>query len=167
MAWDDEDDDFDFNEELSDEEREEIDRKLRAEDQARRKHPLFVQAMELMKLARVLDESMSEEEREMQGAMIVESAMMLAPKIAGAMHSGSWLLTMQNAAIIRYHAAYLLTSSHGLRMFTKMDKDYIALFRREVEKFRDLFVAWCAEIHAMPEEEYTDEWGLFIRPKIG
>ncbi|TND10246.1 MAG: hypothetical protein FD123_494 [Bacteroidetes bacterium] len=163
MIDDDDDSGFDFNEEMPDEEREEYEREYREEKRRLKNHPLYIQAMEVLQLARVLNESMTEEEREMQGGLMMQSAYMLAPKIAGAMGSGSWLICMQNAAIIREHANFLLLSSHGLRSFTKTDPEHIKLFRREMESFRALFRDWCKEIHAMPPGEVDDEWGLFIR----
>lgn len=160
MTWD--DDDFGFgDDELSDDDKHEYDKK----NKKRKGHPLMKQAMEMVSLANALHKSMDEKEQQMQGDHILQSAMMMSAKLAGALGSGSWLICMQNAALVRYHAHDLLIASNGLEMFTKTHADHIRHFRKEMEKFRDLFVAWAKEIHAMDPEEYVDEWGLFLHPR--
>lgn len=159
MTWD--DDDFGFDDELSDDERDEFDKK----NKKWKEHPLMVHAYEIVSLANALHKSMDEDEKEMQGDHIMQSAMMMAAKLGGALGSDSWLICMQNAAQVRYHAHDLLVASHGLDMFTETHADHIRHFRAEMEKFRDLFVEWAKEIHAMEPEEYIDEWGLFLHPR--
>ena len=163
------DDDFDFNyDELSPEEKEEIEREMKEKDDYRRNHPIFKQAKKIFGTVDSLLASFKEESHaEMYGGTMMESAMMLAPKLAGAIGSGSWLLSMQNAALIRYHAEYLLTSTSGLKMFEaeegEVDANYVQILRDEVLEFQKLFVEWVKEINRMEHEEYVDEWGLFIR----
>lgn len=159
MTWD--DDDFGFDDELSDDELNEFENK----NKKRKKHPLMVHAYEIVSLANALHKSMDEDEQQMQGDHIMQSAMMMAAKLGGAIGSDSWLICMQNAALVRYHAHDLLVASHGLDMFTETHADHIRHFRAEMEKFRDLFVEWAKEIHAMEPEEYIDEWGLFLHPR--
>jgi hypothetical protein len=50
--------------------------------------------------------------------------------------------------------------------FVKVDKDYRKALRKEMEEFRALFNDWMKEIHAMEEEDYEDEWGLYLRNKF-
>ena len=95
----------------------------------------------------------------------MQSAMMMTAKLSGALGSESWLICMQSASLVRFYANDLLVASNGLKMFTETHADYIRHFRAEMEKFRDLFVAWTKEIHAMDPEEYVDEWGLFLHPR--
>jgi hypothetical protein len=161
---DDDDDFFDFNyDDLSDEEKEEIDREYQAERKAIRTSPLFRKANEIYSTVSALVESLSDEDKNFYQSILLESASILAPKIAGAMGSGNWIICMQNASLIRYHAEYLLTSTSGLKLFTKAEKDYIQLLRIDMEEFRELFKAWVATFAKLDREEYTDEWGLFIR----
>jgi hypothetical protein len=78
---------------------------------------------------------------------------------------------MQNAALIRYHAEHLLTSTSGLKMFNEeesqqnVDSNYVQILREEVLEFQRLFREWVKEINRMEHEEYVDDWGLFIREK--
>jgi len=119
--------------------------------------------MEVLKTTSALVESLSDEDKEFYERTLMESAYTLAPKIAGVMGSESWILSMQNASIIRYHAEYLLTSTSGLRIFTKAEKDYVQVLRTEVEEFRELFKEWVQTFKKLEQEEYVDEWGLFLR----
>lgn len=119
--------------------------------------------MEVLKTTTALVESLSDEDKDFYERTLMESAYMLAPKIAGAMGSESWVLSMQNASIIRYHAEYLLTSTSGLRIFTKAEKEYVQVLRTEVEEFRELFKEWVQEFNKLEEEDYEDEWGLYVR----
>ncbi len=158
------DEDFDFNfEALTPEEMEELEKEQKKRDKKIRTSPVFKKANEVLRTVTALIESLSEEDRKFYESTLTESAMMLSPKIAGAMGSESWLISMQNAAIIRYHAAYLHTSTSGLKMFTSADKDYVQLLRTDMEEFRELFKEWVKSFEKLEDEDYTDEWGLFIR----
>jgi hypothetical protein len=128
-------------------------------------HPLYIKAMDIAGTVDALSDTLSEDEREMYLSTLRESSYILGAKIAGAMGSENWIISMQNAAIIRYHAAYLLISNHNLKEFTKADKKYIKVLRSEVEEFRELFRDWVKTFDDIPreEDEFEDEWGLFIR----
>ena len=163
MTWD--DDDFDFNEELSPEEREELENEMREEERRRKNHPLTKQSKEIYNIVNAIVESLPEDEREMHGGLLLESAMIIEAKIAGAMYSESWLICMQNAAIIRSHAEHLRLSNHSLRAMSSAENDYVDLLRREMETFRELFRDWVKEFDAIDSDEPEDEWGLFVRNK--
>jgi hypothetical protein len=162
MNWEDEDD-FDFNDDMSDEEQNEFEREYEEEKKRRKNHPLVIQGEEIYNTVSAIVECIPDEDREVYASTLMESAMIIPAKIAGAVGCDSWLLSMQNAAIIRYHAEYLLTSTSGLKIFTKTDKDYIKILREEMTRFREIFSEWVQEIHKIPDDEYPDEWGLFIR----
>lgn len=172
MGFTDDDDDDDFNfdyESLSEEEKAEIEKEMREKDEQRDNHPLFKKANDIIDLVTAIVESLPEGVKEIYESTLTESAYMLAPKLAGAMGSESWLICMQNGALIRYHAEYLLTATSGLKMFmeeddVKINQDYIALMRKEMLEFQKLFVEWTKEFNKLEREEYTDEWGLFLRP---
>jgi len=163
MDWDDDDFDFPDFDDLSPEEKEELDKEHQARERRMRNHPLFKKANEVYEVVSALIASLSEEDKEMHEQTLMESSMMLSPKIAGAIGSDSWLICMQNASIIRYHAEYLLTATSGLKMFGKADKNYVQVMRNEVLEFQKLFREWAKSFDEMEHEEYIDEWGLFIR----
>lgn len=158
------DDDFDFNfEDLTPEEQAKIEREMEEKNRRIKNHPLFQKAKEIREIAWTLVDMMPEEDKEMVGSQLLEDASILAPKLAGALESGSWLICMQNASIIRYHAEHLLLFNHTLKEFTTTDKDYIKLLRREMEEFRVLFRKWASTFDQIEKEDYDDDWGLFLR----
>jgi hypothetical protein len=85
MNWKDEDDDFNFNyDDLSPEEKEEIEREMKEKDEYRKNHPLFKQANKIFSTVDSLLASFKEgSHAEMYGDTMMSSAMMLAPKLAG------------------------------------------------------------------------------------
>lgn len=91
------------------------------------------------------------------GAMMV-----LTAKLYAALHSDSYLVCMQNAAIIRSEAEYLRLSSHMLNSSNDYDRAYVAVFREDMEKFRALFAEWAKKIHSMDKDDIEDDWGLFL-----
>lgn len=164
MAWNDDDDDFNFDpDNMSPEEKEELDREMKERHKRIYQHPLFKKAKAVDEMVAALIESLPEQAGEMYGSILRESSMMLAPKLAGALGTDSWLLSMQNAAIIRYHAEYLKTSTSGLKMFDDVDVNYTQLLRKEMTEFQVLFKEWVRSLDKLDDEGYEDEWGLFIK----
>jgi len=163
MAWDD-DDDMNFNfEDLSPEENERLEREIQEKDEKIFSHPLYLKAEEIYKIVQTMSDTMDENEREMHMSTLRESAMMLAPKFAGAMTSESWTLCMQNASIMRYHAQYLHTSTSMLHEMSDIPEEYVKVLRSEMEEFRDLFKEWIKTFKDLEDEGIEDEWGLFLR----
>ncbi|MCE3279724.1 MAG: hypothetical protein K0S44_1915 [Bacteroidetes bacterium] len=162
--WNDDDDD-DFrkdDDELSEEEMKKFEWQRKEKYKAIHNHPLYILAVEIMETVNALNESIvDEQDRQMYEMTLTESSLMLAPKIAGAMGSGSRILSLQNAAIIRYHAEFLLTSTSGLKSLDSVDKKYVQLLREDMIEFRTLFKEWVKEIKKMKKDDYEDEWGLY------
>ncbi len=164
MGWDDDDNDFNFgDEEMSPEESERISREINERNEMIHNHPLYLKADEIFHTVHTMSETLDEEEREMHMRTLLESAMMLAPKFAGAMASESWTVSMQNAAIMRYHAQYLHTSTSMLHEMSGVPEEYVKVLRREMEEFRKLFKAWVKTFKDLEDEGIEDEWGLFER----
>lgn len=162
---DDEDDlDFDFNQEFSDEENTEFEKQQKEEEHRLNTHPLFLQANEVLHIVDVmLDTSQDEEIKKSFTETLRDSAIIILAKLSSGLTSKSYVQCMQKASIIRDHADYMLLSNHMLSHLKAFDPKYIKMFREEMEKFRELFKLWAAEIHKM-EPDYEDEdWGLFIK----
>lgn len=147
-------DDFDFSD---------ADNQFESRHERLKKFPLYIKSMEILDTVDAICESMAQKDNDVYSSILRESAMMIPPKIAGAFGSGSWLISMQNAAIIRYHAEYLLTSTSGLKHFTKTDKKYIQVMRDDLLEFRELFAKWVAEFDDLGNDGLDDQWGLFKR----
>lgn len=163
---DDEDEGFSFDfdeEELNDEEAE---RQLREDQERIQNHPMTIHAEEIYHLTEALIASLrpkpgfEEMHDEEAGSEIRHAAMMLGPKISGALASKEYTYAMQNAAIIRDNAEYLRLCTNTLHHFYEVDKKHLRLHRSEMEKFRKLFKEWVKEIKDY-EKLGEDDWGLF------
>lgn len=161
---DDDDDDFNFDfGELSPEEEERLEREYREKQEKMRNHPLTIKANEIYDVVSAFIESLDGDAKEMYASTLMESALIINGKIAGALGSESWLVCMQNASLIRYHAEYIHTSTSGLRAFAETDENYVQVLRTTMQEFRELFKEWVKTFGSLDREDYTDEWGLFLR----
>jgi len=150
-------DDFNFSDDDSD------DAGFEKEKRDFRKFPLYLKATEILHTVKALCDSLEGDDSEMYSHSLRESSMIIPAKIAGAYGANNWLICMQNASLIRYHAEYLLTSTSGLKAMTKADKSYIKVMRTEMEEFREMFNQWVCTFETLEKDDYEDEWGLFIR----
>jgi len=158
------DDDFDMDDFLSDEENEELNREMQRRRRSVKDHPLFMQVREASKTLETLLESAESSKEEMESftASLTGAMMVITAKLYSALSSDSYLVCMQNAALIRNEAEYLRLSSHMLNASKDYDKAYVSVFREDMEKFRILFAEWAKEIRQMDKGEIDDEWGLFL-----
>lgn len=134
-----------------------------------RKHsPLYQKAEEIFKLTHALIEIIPKDNEYLQetcAKFMMEDAMMITSKIAGAEGVDLYDLKMENAAIIRKCARQLYVSAGSLRFEEDIkDKEYIELLRNEIEEFRLLFVDWVATFD--PWNYIIDRWGLFNPPGV-
>lgn len=95
---------------------------------------------------------------------MMQNALMIPAKIAGAEGADIYDLRMENAAIIRKAARELITDACGLQMSGFKDVEYLDLLRREMEEFRILFAKWVASFD--PDNYIIDRWGLFNPPGV-
>lgn len=172
MFFDNDDDQMDdlnaWYENLSEEEKEKMKRESELKWAKMENHPLYRKAEEIVEIVDCIIDSLPEDERDFHEP-VRESAMMLAPKFAGAYDSDLWLLMMQNAAIMRYHAQYVATGTYGFNITgeTQVDERYIELLRKEMREYKKLFNEWMETVHATerdPEMD-QDDWGVFVRPE--
>ncbi len=128
-----------------------------------KKHYLQLHINELSNTIKVLLESVDSNYDfiNSQKEIIQQSLLIIKAKLYSALRSDSYLVCMQNAAIIRYHAEYLKTSYHTLNDTGLFNTSYVKVFRNEMEEFRELFIVWINDIKQMDREGIEDEWGLF------
>jgi hypothetical protein len=91
--------------------------------------------------------------------MMMEDAMMLAPKIAGAEGGDLFSLRMESAVLIQYHAKQLSIQTNTLSYEKMVDQKYVKLLREEIEEFRKLFVLWVDTFDNM--NDIYDGWIRF------
>jgi hypothetical protein len=96
---------------------------------------------------------------------MMEDAMIIPAKIAGAEAGDLYDLRMENAAIIRKAARDLYVHAGSLRFEESItDQDYILLLRTEIDEFRLLFIDWVASFDMW--NYIKDDWGLFNPPGV-
>lgn len=134
------------------------------------KMPIYKKAWEIMLLGRKIGSLVSKEDvetaDEAEGEMlenyatyIIENALIIPAKIAGAEGADIYDIRMENASIIRKSAREILTSCSGMQLCGYQDNDYIELLRNEIEEFRIIFAEW---VKSFDSNNYMiDRWGLF------
>ena len=130
--------------------------------------PLYQKALEIFKLTRGLIEIVPEDNEFLQETTVkfmMEDAMIIPAKIAGAHGIDLYDLKMENAAIIRKAARELMVRAGSLAYEDDIkDKEYITLLRNTIEEFRLLFIDWVASFD--PWNYIIDRWGLFNPPGV-
>jgi len=130
--------------------------------------PLYQKAWEIFKLTRGLIEIVPKDNEFLQETTVkfmMEDAMIIPAKIAGAHGIDLYDLKMENAAIIRKAARELMVRAGSLAYEDDIkDKEYIILLRNTIEEFRLLFIDWVASFD--PWNYIIDRWGLFNPPGV-
>ena len=98
-------------------------------------------------------------------SIMLEDAMLLTVKVAGATAGALYDLKMEAAAIIRKAARELMVQNHSLEMFGFEHVEYYDIVRNLLEEYRLLFIDWVA---GFDKWDYViDRWGLFNPPGVG
>ncbi|MEN9907061.1 MAG: hypothetical protein RLZZ540_202 [Bacteroidota bacterium] len=130
--------------------------------------PLYQKAEQIYKITRGLVEIVPADNEFLQETTVrfmLENAMIIPAKIAGAEAVELYDLKMENATIIRKAARELSVHAGSLRFEEAItDQDYIHLLRKEIEEFRLLFIDWVAGFDIW--NYIKDNWGLFNPPGI-
>ena len=110
--------------------------------------PLYQKAEQIFKITQGLVEIVPAENQFLQETTVrfmLEDAMIIPAKIAGAQGVELYDLKMENATIIRKAARDLYVQAGSLRFHEDVqDKDYVNLLRDEIDEFRLLFIDWVA-----------------------
>ena len=132
------------------------------------KMPIFQKAEQILKLTEGLVQIIPAENEFLQETTVrfmLENAMIIPAKIAGAEAGDLYDLRMENAAIIRKAARELYVQAGSLRYEDGItDIDYIYLLRNTIEEFRFLFIDWVASFDVW--NYIKDSWGLFNPPGV-
>lgn len=123
-------------------------------------HPLMRKANEIVSLAHALVGSLDEARKELYGGMMMEDAMVMSAKFAGAEGVNDYILKMENATIMKVHARHLNSMTYQLAMEETHAEEHLNLLREAIEEFKILFVAWVKSFDSA--DKYDDGWGLFL-----
>ncbi|MCH7407994.1 hypothetical protein MM239_01190 [Belliella sp. DSM 111904] len=123
-------------------------------------HPLKQKAKDIFGLTKALVGSLDEARKELYGGLMLESAVLLSSKFAGAHPVDDYIIKMENAVIMKVHAKSLHSLTYQLAMEGTHAEDHLQLLRDAIDEFRGLFKAWIKGFD--DSERYDDGWGLFL-----
>jgi hypothetical protein len=127
-----------------------------------RELPIFKKAHEILEITKAITDAIDEEEDIFQMRdFMMNNAMTMTSKIAGAEGAGLYSLRMENAVLIKLAACELKTQTNMLRMDNLTDSQYIQLLRDEIDNFKPLFIEWIKGFD--PNDDINDGW-LYIMP---
>lgn len=107
----------------------------------------------------IVDSIDSEQDILRYSDFMMEDAMIINAKIAGAEGGDLYNIRMENAVIIKIHAKSLMTYSRALKFDNILDPVYLELLYNELEEFRLLFIDWVNSFDV--SNNIPDGWGIF------
>ena len=116
-------------------------------------------AKEIVGLTKALVGSLDEARRELYGSIMMEDAMLMSSKFAGAEGIPDFVLKMENAVLMKVHAKSLHTMTYQLAMEETHAEEHLQLLREAIEEYRKLFLEWITGFD--PSEKHDDGWGIF------
>jgi hypothetical protein len=90
---------------------------------------------------------------------MLQDAMIINAKIAGAEGGDLYSLRMENAVIIKIHAKSLITFTEGLKYENILSPEYFEMLIKELEEFRHIFIEWVNSFDKT--NNIPDGWGIF------
>lgn len=129
--------------------------------------PIFKKGQEIYDVVRQIADLIPEENDHLSFTkqIMLEDAMLLTVKIAGAEGGQLYDIKMEAAAIIRKAAMELMIQNHSLKMFGFEHVEYYKIVRDLIEEYRLLFIDWVAGFDKW--NYMIDRWGLFNPPGVG
>lgn len=125
--------------------------------------PIYKKALEILDLTEQIVDTFKDEGRaKYHRELMLQDAMIIPAKIAGAEAMDDYILKMENATVIKIHARSLLTQTSSAKYLDLQDERYLKLLRDEIELFRQLFLRWIEGFENGTTKE-GDGWGLFVK----
>lgn len=132
-----------------------------------KKLPIYKKGLEIFEVVDHICQLIPEDD-EMLGhvkSVMLEDAMLLTVKVAGATAGQLYDIKMEAATIIRRAARELMIQNHSLEMFGFEHVEYFQIVRNLLEEYRVLFIEWVAGFDKW--DYIIDRWGLFNPPGVG
>ncbi|MBS1513371.1 MAG: hypothetical protein JST86_21215 [Bacteroidetes bacterium] len=93
---------------------------------------------------------------------MMQNALLVSAKIAGARSMEYYSLQMESAVIIKVNICQLREQTWACLSFHNMEQQYVDVLRNEIEAFRKIFVDWVKAFDK--SHDLPDEWHLFNDP---
>ncbi len=129
--------------------------------------PIYRKGEEILDVVCRIGDLIDEDNQYLQNikATMMNDAMQLTVKVAGAEGGDLYDLRMEAAAIIRKAARDLMVHYHGLEVYGFKEVEYFDIVRDLIDEYRILFIYWVA---GFDKGNYViDRWGLFNPPGVG
>ena len=124
--------------------------------------PIYKKSLDILDLTQQIVDTFDDEDMaKVHRQLMLEDAMIIPAKIAGAEAMDDYILKMENATIIKIHARSLLAQTSSAKFLDLLDERYLQLLRDELETFRSLFKEWITSFETGTTKE-GDGWGLFV-----
>jgi len=129
--------------------------------------PLYKKGMEIFEVVDRICQLIPDDNEQLQylKGIILEDAMLLTVKVAGATAGQLYDIKMEAATIIRKAAQNLMIQNHSLEMFGFEHLEYFQIVRNLLEEYRLLFIDWVSKFDRW--DYVIDRWGLFNPPGVG
>ncbi len=152
---------FDNDDEFDDDfDPEEANREYEAERKRIENLPIVKKAKLILDITSEIVDSIDPEQDMLRYRdLMIEDAMIINAKIAGAEGGDLYTLRMENAVIIKIHARSLMTYCSALKYENILNSEYLDMLYKELEEFRKIFVEWINSFDIT--NDVPDEWGLF------
>jgi len=131
-----------------------------------RELPIYKKGEEIYQVVSQICELIDDDDKHLchiKGIML-EDAMLLTAKVAGATCGQLYDIKMECAAIIRKAARELMFQNHSLKIFGFEHVEYYQIVRDLIEEYRLLFIDWVASFNKW--DYIIDRWGLFNPPGV-
>jgi len=133
---------------------------IKEEDERIRNLPLMMKSKQILQLVDSLVETIPDDDMaEHCKRVMLEDALTMVTKIAGAESGDLYTLRMENAVFVKVAARNLLTQLSGLSLLCMIEPRYMELLKAEIEEFRLLFIDWMETFDK--SKDVPDNWGLF------
>lgn len=128
---------------------------------------LYLKAIDILNLTETIGSMLPDVENEKSESaftrqLMMENAMIIAPRIRGAMAVDTYSIRMENAVMIKVNICQLQLQLCSCETMHGLDSKYIDVMRQEIEAFRRVFIKWIGLFDK--ENDLPDEWHLFNDP---
>lgn len=132
-----------------------------------KQHPLFCKGNEILEVVYQIAELIPAHKSHLNTIkrIMLEDALILTSKVAGAEGGDLYDLRMECATLIRKAARNLMVQNHTLEMFGFEHTEYFDIVQKLIDEYRLIFIDWVAGFDKW--NYVVDDWGLFNPPGIG
>jgi len=92
-------------------------------------------------------------------SLIYQNAMIIAPKIIGAVSVNAYTIKMENAALIRSNCRQMMEQINFAVLMGWSDEVYKQVIEESLDHFKIQFSLW---IQTFEKDGEADDWGLFL-----